>query len=85
VDERLVEDGIRGIAMIRYEYDDQGRRIEVSYYGADGRLKSSRAGIAVCRWIFDETGKHVETVYLDDEEGIWTQDGRDSERNEEVV
>ena len=56
--EKLVN--VDGVARIVYDYDEAGRLITLTNYGADGRLARDLNNIAVARWIYGENGGDAE-------------------------
>lgn len=60
-----VAPGLNGVTYIKYDYDNRGNNIRMSYYDVDGeKLINSGYGYAVAYSVFDETGNNVENGFL---------------------
>src|SRR6266545_1525806 len=53
----LLEDKTSGLAIVRWQYDAQGRTVEESHRGPNEQLKADgRRGVAIVRWRYDRQG-----------------------------
>ncbi len=61
-------------AIVRYKYDIQGNNIEVSYYGANEKLKEM-LGFAIIRYKYDTHGNIIETSFYGADEKLKENNG----------
>ena len=66
-------DRLRGVAAVRWQYGSNGKTVEESYLGSDGRLSEDKnRGVAIVRWQYDVNRNTVEERYLGTDQRLKT-------------